>query len=139
MTTIALGIPYTPWQPEREANMVKLRQLLDTEGKADFYREFTERAANSVWSEQLWTWQRETGADWGVEIQDDVKSLSSSGLRFVRCCQRSLLTLKSLASLLYTLWVEKSQEEVTVGIEPLATSWDGPGPLDEKPSEISSS
>jgi hypothetical protein len=73
MSTIALGIPYTPWEPQREANMVKLREILNTEGKADFYREFTERAANSVWSEQLWNWQFETGADWGVEIQDDVQ------------------------------------------------------------------
>ena len=72
MTTIALGISFSLATGAR-GDMVKLRQLLDTDGKADFYREFTERAANSVWSEQLWNWQFETGADWGVEIQDDVQ------------------------------------------------------------------
>ena len=82
MTTIALGVPYTPWVPEREANMVKLRCLLGVgeliaacQGGvcADFYREFTDRESNSAWSERMWKWQRETGAEWALSLQDDVQ------------------------------------------------------------------
>jgi hypothetical protein len=36
------------------------------------YREFTDRAPNTVWAESLWTWLLETGAEWCLQLQDDV-------------------------------------------------------------------
>ena len=36
------------------------------------YQEFTEKAPNYVWAEQLWNWLLGTGADWCLQLQDDV-------------------------------------------------------------------
>ena len=100
MTTIALAIPHTPWVPARVASMDRLRESLgiaehdETEddgcggiealenglcawpepARAGLchYREFTDRAPNTVWSEALWTWLLETGAEWCLQLQDDV-------------------------------------------------------------------
>jgi hypothetical protein len=77
MTTIALGIPHTPWVPARAESMARLREGLNIHGTADgvgadSYREFTDRAPNSVWCGQFWTWLHETGADWCLQLQDDV-------------------------------------------------------------------
>lgn len=76
VTTIALGIPHTPWVPARAESMARLRAQLDggipaINGKTP-YREFTERAPNWEWSVKLWEWLHETGADWGMQLQDDV-------------------------------------------------------------------
>ena len=83
MTTIALAIPHTTWVPERVASMDRLREALghplrDTDAAIEagkwptHYREFTDRAPNTVWSEALWTWLLETGAEWCLQLQDDV-------------------------------------------------------------------
>ena len=83
MTTIALAIPHTTWVPERVASMDRLREALghplrDTDASIEagkwptHYREFTDRAPNTVWSEALWTWLLETGAEWCLQLQDDV-------------------------------------------------------------------
>ena len=100
MTTIALGIPHTPWVPARVESMARLRGELeihehdDTNDESGYpacsgtealekgmcgpplgpahYREFTDRAPNNVWAEALWTWLHETGADWCLQLQDDV-------------------------------------------------------------------
>lgn len=80
MTTIALGIPTTPWVPARVQSMGRLRAELllssATSGisnvKADHYREFADRAPNWVWSLDLWNWLHETGAEWCMQLQDDV-------------------------------------------------------------------
>jgi hypothetical protein len=80
--TIALGIPHTPWVPERAQSMARLRKLLGEplhhtdaairEGAQPLhYREFIDRAANAVWSHQLWKWGYETGADHLLQLQDD--------------------------------------------------------------------
>ena len=37
------------------------------------YREFTEREPNTVWAERLWQWLASTGADWCLQLQDDVE------------------------------------------------------------------
>ena len=84
----ALAIPHTPWSAERAANMVKLRAQLgvredgtcvDDVGNVVAYREFTDRVPNTVWSEALWTWQWETGADWVIQIQDDTMVAERNG------------------------------------------------------------
>ena len=70
MTSIALAIPHTPWVPERVESMAKLRSALGVIPGP--YREFTDKAPNHVWSVQLWTWLYETGAEWCLQLQDDV-------------------------------------------------------------------
>jgi hypothetical protein len=76
MTTIALGIPHTPWIAERQDSMRRLRASLDNAGgnplAAEQYAEFTEREPNDRWSERMWGWQLRTGADWLLTLQDDV-------------------------------------------------------------------
>ena len=89
---IALGIPHTPWVPERMKSMARLRASLArpslrVERSADGldeapvlvpsnvgYREFTERESNKVWPRKMWTWGSETlkePTDLFVTIQDD--------------------------------------------------------------------
>jgi hypothetical protein len=78
--TIALAIPTSAaWVPERKASLDRLRDALgvhwtglDSPLPCASYREFTEKAPNSVWCEQLWTWLYETGAGWCLQLQDDV-------------------------------------------------------------------
>lgn len=73
VSTIALGIPTTPWVPERLASMQRLRVALHPGGVAcDRYAEFTERESNAEWSVKLWNWLYSTGADWCLQLQDDV-------------------------------------------------------------------
>lgn len=74
---VALAIPHTPWVSERAESMARLRASLgassaDNSVGPEFYREFDERAPNSVWSVELWNWLYETGADWCLQLQDDV-------------------------------------------------------------------
>lgn len=71
MTTIALAIPHTPWVEARAQSMARLRSQLDSWGPVA-YREFTDRAPNWEWSVRLWEWMHETGADWCLQLQDDV-------------------------------------------------------------------
>ena len=77
MTTIALAIPHTPWVTERAISMGAIRDALHIHGTADgigadSYREFTDRAPNSVWCVEMWEWLANTGADWCLQLQDDV-------------------------------------------------------------------
>jgi hypothetical protein len=83
---LALAVPHTPWVPARADSFARLCTELalgvDPNGNAIsvgdlptdpvVVRFFTERAANTVWAEKLWTWAAETDADWLVQIQDDV-------------------------------------------------------------------
>ncbi len=68
--TIALGIPHTPWVPERAESMARLRAELGN--RPQFYREFDDKASNRVWARQMWNWAVETGADFFLTLQDDV-------------------------------------------------------------------
>lgn len=75
---IALAVPHTNWVPERVKSMSRLMQAIHpkdwTETNRDgeqHFREFTDRAPNHVWSAEMWTWLRDTGADWGLQLQDD--------------------------------------------------------------------
>lgn len=75
MTTIALGIPHTPWVEARAKSMDRLmRQLSDRPGWGPYeLRTFTDREPNWSWSLKLWRWAYETGADWCLQLQDDVE------------------------------------------------------------------
>lgn len=83
MVTISLAISHTPWVPERVESMARLRKQLgiapeDTERPkfqpfANLYLEMTDRAPNAVWSEKMWWWAVDTGADWCLFLQDDVE------------------------------------------------------------------
>lgn len=87
---ISLGIPHTPWRPERVESLRRLKDELGipfdlVEGNYDIttlrkaiggirYREFRDRAPNRVWSEELWTWLAECeGASHCLVLQDDVE------------------------------------------------------------------
>ena len=91
--TIALAVPHTPWIPERARSMAQLRgslgftrerdkpdafatlpgdRMLPNDAGWTHYREFTARAPNNVWCVELWTWLRDTGAAWCLQLQDDV-------------------------------------------------------------------
>ena len=68
--SIALGIPHTPWVPERVESMKRLRNELGFRPK--FYREFTAKMPNRQWSREMWQWGLDTGADFFLTLQDDV-------------------------------------------------------------------
>lgn len=76
MIKIALAVPWCPWIQERVESMKRLRAALDVDpvrecGPCYNYREFTDRAPNDQWSEQVWTWLSETDAEWCLQIQED--------------------------------------------------------------------
>jgi hypothetical protein len=80
-THLAIAIPHLPGNPERDASMARLRRALWPEGAewlpwvhefAPYYREFTDRVPNHVWSLEMWTWAVETGATHFLTLQDDV-------------------------------------------------------------------
>lgn len=73
-SSIAIAIPTTAdWMPERAASLARLR-----EGLSPFppyvgaVREFRDREPNREWSRKLWTWGLEVGADYLLQLQDDV-------------------------------------------------------------------
>lgn len=68
--TIALAIPHAAWLADRCQTMARLKEQLGN--RPAFYREFTDRAPNWVWSEELWSWGLGTGADYLLQLQDDV-------------------------------------------------------------------
>ncbi len=89
MTTFALAIPHTPWIPERVASLRRLKGQLGIDASCisyasatNFshhhgepthgYREFRDREPNRAWSEKLWAWGLDTGAEYMVQLQDDV-------------------------------------------------------------------
>jgi hypothetical protein len=73
LLTIALGIPHTPWVPERVASLDRAgKTLFESASGPLSTRLFTDQAPNHVWSVDLWTWLRDTGAAWGIQLQDDV-------------------------------------------------------------------
>jgi hypothetical protein len=77
--TLALGIPHTPWVPERVKSMARLREQIGVNASGVWpgvprarYREFTDREPNHAWSARLWRWLAETGASHCLVLQDDV-------------------------------------------------------------------
>ena len=73
MTSMALAIPHTPWVPEREASMSRLREQLRPCQSVFRYREFAHKAPNRVWSKELWDWAAASGASHLLQLQDDVQ------------------------------------------------------------------
>ena len=80
MISLALGLPHTPWVPERVASFVRLRESLGVSAgpssvpwpSADV-RVFDERASNKVWPRRMWGWGLETSATHFVTLQDDTR------------------------------------------------------------------
>jgi hypothetical protein len=72
--TFALAIPHTPWVPARVESHERLRRALavNVPSGGVVTRDFTDRAANYVWSEQMWKWAVETKATHFLQLQDDV-------------------------------------------------------------------
>jgi hypothetical protein len=85
LTSIALGIPHTPWIEERAASMARvkeaLRLILDRDafsspgmGGLEYFQMFQEpepKKKPMIWPRKMWTWGLETGADWFLTLQDD--------------------------------------------------------------------
>jgi len=69
--TFAIGIPHTPWIPERVASYRRLLGALGVEGDAVAARTFADRAPNHVWSGDMWRWGAEQRASHFVTLQDD--------------------------------------------------------------------
>ncbi len=74
--TIALGIPHTPWVPERaESHLRLMSSLAGQRGglniSSNAFRTFTDREPNSVWSQKMWRWAVSTGATHFLQLQDD--------------------------------------------------------------------
>lgn len=75
----SLAISHMPWLPERVRSMYRLREQVSAEwpqvanGTSTYYKEFTDRAPNWVWSEQMWSWAADlAGITECVFLQDDV-------------------------------------------------------------------
>lgn len=79
MVSISLAIPHTPWIPERVETLKRLRQSLGLGENLDelpeelsTYALFTERAANHVWSGDMWRWGATQSTTHFLSLQDDV-------------------------------------------------------------------
>jgi hypothetical protein len=72
--TFAVGIPHTPWVPERAASMDRLIRDLGMPLSREMVcaKLFQEREPNWSWSQKLWGWACSTGATHLLQIQDDV-------------------------------------------------------------------
>jgi hypothetical protein len=68
--TFALGVPHTPWRPERAESMRRMFAAIG--GRADYTRIFSAKCRNWEWSEDLWRWGLEMSPTHVVELQDDV-------------------------------------------------------------------
>ena len=68
--TIALGLPHTPWIPERVKSFARLRDGL--QGPVEHVQVFAERESNRVWPGKLYRWAVSTGASHCLQLQDDV-------------------------------------------------------------------
>jgi hypothetical protein len=79
--TFALGIPHTPWVPERVESLRHLERVLGTDALdietsqlgGVICRLFTDKAANWEWSQKLWGWACSTEATHLLQLQDDCR------------------------------------------------------------------
>jgi hypothetical protein len=79
--TIALAVSHCPWIPARVESMDRLRDALGVRSPETApkelvaYTEITDRVANPVWAESMWTWGvAQTKADWIAFGQDDART-----------------------------------------------------------------
>jgi hypothetical protein len=70
--TIALGLPHTPWIPERVKSLAEMRATLDRSGAAEHVQLFHDKESNRVWPLKLWRWGVQTEATHLLQLQDDV-------------------------------------------------------------------
>jgi hypothetical protein len=74
--SFALGIPHTPWVPERVETLARLHtQLgLDTPDAPHpaVFRLFADKEPNWSWAERLWNWALGVDATHLLQLQDDV-------------------------------------------------------------------
>ena len=74
----ALGLPHTPWVPERVESFARLRAGLGLDEAAPVkaglraVKIFDARESNRVWPGKLWRWAIGSGASHLVQLQDDV-------------------------------------------------------------------
>lgn len=71
--TIAIGIPHTPWIAQRGETFDRLTASLGLPRDGIQHRHFTEREPNWSWSVKLWQWGWDSGADYLLQLQDDVR------------------------------------------------------------------
>jgi hypothetical protein len=73
VATLALGIPHTPWIPERVLSLTRLVDALSPAPPVMVARRvFGESEPNWSWAGKLWTWATETNATHLLQLQDDV-------------------------------------------------------------------
>lgn len=73
MSTVALAIPTSAdWNPERAESLSKLKAALGIELHHSLYREFRDKCHHTVWATDMWRFFEDSGADWGLSLQDDV-------------------------------------------------------------------
>jgi hypothetical protein len=70
MSDFVIAIPHAAHRPERTRS---LNRLLSQLGPVPPPRVFAEREPHWQWSLRLWRWGRDSGADWLVQLQDDVQ------------------------------------------------------------------
>jgi hypothetical protein len=68
--TFALGIPHTPWRPERVESFERLQEQLGS-CSDEYVRVFSDREPNWSWSSKMWRWATETDASHFLTLQDD--------------------------------------------------------------------
>lgn len=70
--TFSLAIPHCSWIPDRVVSFSRLIAQLDgVEFEGD--RIFAEKAANHVWSREMWSWAAHQSATHFLQLQDDVE------------------------------------------------------------------
>lgn len=85
--TFALGLPHTPWNPERVKSFARLCRSVGLEvghtATAEFagvarrdcpavdFRFFADKEPNRVWAQKLWRWAASTSATHLIQLQDD--------------------------------------------------------------------
>lgn len=71
MNTFSIGIPHTPWVPERVETLERLLYSLELYPDDSNVKLFTERLPNHVWSEHMWKWGSVQKTTHFLSIQDD--------------------------------------------------------------------
>lgn len=73
MVSFCIGIPNTPWIPERRVSLGHLWEALDLDDDDKVFKVFDEKEPNWSWSQKLWGWATTTECTHLLQIQDDVK------------------------------------------------------------------
>jgi hypothetical protein len=83
-TTISLsvGIPHTPWRPERAASLERMR-ISPIDGEISVIRVFSDRVPHWVWSKKMWQWASEQPVSHCLFLADDT-ILAPNAIRILR-------------------------------------------------------